>query len=188
MSAAPDKPVPAPGSASPSSPSEHRATDAFGELVYADLRARARLILAKQSPGGSWCPTELVNECFVKLGGRLKDSFVDSEHFFQTAAKAMRHILVDHARRKNRIKHGGAVRREELDTRVQVEDRTLDLVALDEALTALGKFDPLMASAVELRTFSGSTLVDTAKILGLKQHEFEKRWAATRSWLYARLD
>lgn len=187
MSADADDPFPPANLTSDPSPADRRATDEFGEAVYADLRDRARLILAGRPPGASWRPTDLVHECFVKLGERRSESFSDSDHFLQTAAKAMRHILIDHARRKNRIKHGGAAKREEFDTRVLMGDRDLDLVALDDAMTALSKFDPLMAAAVELRTFSGSTLADTAKILGLKQHEFEKRWSATRSWLYARL-
>lgn len=166
---------------------DRRATDDFAGLVYADLRARARGILARQAPGGTWCPTELVNECFIKLGKRHADSFADIDHFVQTAAKAMRHILVDHARRKQRFRHGGAMVRRELDSRVVVENSTLDLVALDDALLALAKFDPEMASAVELRTFSGTTLVETARVLGLTQHEFDKRWAAARSWLYSKL-
>lgn len=166
---------------------DRRATDDFAGHVYADLRARARRLLARQAPGGTWCPTELVNECFVKLSKRHADSFADIDHFVQTAAKAMRHILVDHARRKQRFKHGGAMKRREFDSRVMVENSALDLVALDDALLVLAKFDPEMASAVELRTFSGTTLVETARLLGLSQHEFDKRWAAARSWLYSRL-
>ena len=167
---------------------DRAAREQFFRLVYTDLHRRAAGLMAGQPPGHSLCATALVHECYLKVAGNRPRTFEDQAHFVRTAAKAMRQILVDHARGKNRQKRGGGQRRRGLESiTLDYEERAIDMLDLDLALTELAEFDPGMANAVELRFFGGATLEETAKYLGITRRQLEGRWAATRAWLYKRV-
>lgn len=155
--------------------------------IYAELQRLARRRMQRQPADHTLRPTELVHEAYLKIAAH--SSCDDDDQFLRLAAQAMRSVLVDHARAKGRQKRA----RPKAD-RVPVEDlvasfetRAVDLLALDEALDQLATFDPLMAQAVELRFFAGVDVGKTAALLGLPRRSFERRWLATRSWLYQRL-
>lgn len=159
----------------------------LGEL-YAELRARAERCLRGQPPGLTLQTTALVHEACLRLFGRERLESEDRGHLLALASTAMRSVLVDHARTRNRVKRTAPGQRVPLDgISVAYEDRAVDLLALDEALERLGRFDPPMARAVELHFFGGLSLEETARMLALPQRSFDRRWAATRAWLRAEI-
>ena len=164
------------------------AADRLFQLVYTDLHRRAARLMAAQPAGHSLGATDLVNECFLKIAGGAARTFKDREHFIRTAARAMRHILTDHARAKGRIKRGGGFERKSLESvTLDFEEHAVSLLDLDQALTELASFDPNMAEAVELRFFGGATFEEIARALGITRRQLEGRWAATRAWLFTRV-
>jgi RNA polymerase sigma factor (TIGR02999 family) len=157
-------------------------------LVYDELRKLATQRLAQEKPGQTLEATALVHEAYL----RLVDTDVAKEwnsrgHFFAAAAEAMRRILVEKARRKRRHKHGGDVRRVDLDVAVSVAAPADDLLALDEALTSLADVDPLAAKLVTLRYFSGLTMSDAAEALGMSLRTAQRNWTYAKSWLHRAL-
>ena len=173
---------------------QHAAADLFA-LVYDELRRLAALRLANERPGNTLQPTALVHEAYLRLMGD-SGSRGDGEsrqwdgtaHFFAAAAEAMRRILIESARRKKREKHGGGRTREALDPdRVAEPEMADDLIALDEALTALAKVEPLIAELVKLRYFGGLTLKEAAAALGIAPRTADSHWAYARAWLLAEI-
>jgi RNA polymerase sigma factor (TIGR02999 family) len=146
-------------------------------LVYDELRRLAARKLAREKPGQTLQPTALVHEAYLRLVGA--DQHWDGRgHFFAAAAEAMRRILVENARRKGRLKHGGAVRREELrDQPAPTPDD--DLLAL----TRLAAEDPVAAQVVELRHFAGLGHEAVAEALGITVYRARQKWAYARAWL-----
>jgi len=137
-------------------------------LVYGELRRLARGQMAKTPPGNTLQPTALVHEAYLRVAGKSDPNWNGRGHFFAAAAQAMRQILVDQARRKARIKHGGGRRRVDLDAVEQViEAPTDDVIGLDKALTKLEAHDPRKAQIILLRYFAGLTEAETAAALGL---------------------
>ncbi len=134
-------------------------------------------------------PTALANEAWMRVAERRPELLARSAEFLAYAATVMRHILVDAARRRERRRHATeAVREAELPTLVAgAEQRSLELLALDEALTELATFDARMARAVELRFFAGLEFSVIASLLGMSKRTLERHWRATRAWLYRRL-
>jgi RNA polymerase sigma factor (TIGR02999 family) len=154
-------------------------------LVYAELRRLAAAQLAREKPGQTLDATALVHEAYLRLVGPADEECWQSRgHFFATAAEAMRHILVDLARRKGRKKRAGERVRVSLDA---VEPVTSapddDLLALDEALTRLGEVDPTAAELVKLRYFAGLTIPQAAEALGIGARSADRVWAYARAWL-----
>jgi RNA polymerase sigma factor (TIGR02999 family) len=158
-------------------------------LVYEELRGLARHRLAHEAPGQTLQPTALVHEAYLRLVGEGRGQHWDSRgHFFAAAAEAMRRILVENARRKRAIKHGGGLSRRELDeAELLAPEPREDLVALDEALTLLATEDPAAAELVQLRYFGGLSIADAAQVLGLSLRSAERLWTYTRVWLLERI-
>ena len=153
------------------------------DALYHELHHQAQRCMERQPPGHTLQPTALVNETFLKLADG--EGWKGREHFMSVAAKAMRSVLVDHARSKDRLKRQGAAHRISLDSVVVTYDeRAVDLLLLDDALERLAAFDEHMARAVELRFFAGLNVEETARIVGMSKRALERQWAATRAWLY----
>ncbi len=156
--------------------------------LYADLRARAERCMRGQPPDLTLQTTALVHEACLKLFGRERLESEDRGHLLALASSAMRSVLVDHARARNRLKRSAPGKSVPLDgISVAFEERAVDLLALQEALERLAGFDPPMARAVDLAFFGGLSLEETARLLELPQRTFERRWAATRAWLRAEI-
>ena len=166
---------------------EPQASEQLLPLVYDELRDLAARRLAREKPGQTLQATALVHEAYL----RLVDSEViqrwDSRgHFFAAAAEAMRRILVENARRKGRVKHGGGRRREHADLdALGADGSSEDLLALHEALEQFALQDPLKAKLVELRYFGGLTLERAAEYLGISPSTADRAWRYARAWLYA---
>ena len=162
--------------------------EAAGELwsqVYRELRALAAYKMAHEAPGQTLQPTALVHEAWLRLGGGDGTRFPNRAYFFAAAGEAMRRILVENARRKKRLKHGGNLERvdiENVDLASPLPDD--DLLAVDEALTRLAEHEPRGAELVKLCFFVGLTQEQAAKELGVSLSTVERRWAYTRAWLF----
>jgi RNA polymerase sigma factor (TIGR02999 family) len=158
-------------------------------LVYAELRQLAAQKLAQERPGQTLEATALVHEAYLRLVGANPEQPWNSRgHFFAAAAEAMRRLLVENARRKNRLKHGGG--RE----RVRLEDVSLptrissdELVALDEALEKLQQHDAVKARLVTLRYFGGATIEQAAELLGISRVTAHRYWTYARAWLHQQM-
>jgi RNA polymerase sigma factor (TIGR02999 family) len=157
-------------------------------LVYAELHQLARARLARQAPGQTLQPTALVHEAYLRVAGDSHVTWEGRQHFFFAAARAMRDILVEQARRKAGPKHGGGRRREELDEACAVlEPPSDDVLAVHEAMAELESRDPLKAQIVLLRYFTGLTMDETAAILGVPERTLDRHWRYLRAWLMKRL-
>ena len=162
-----------------------RAARELLPLVYDELRRLAAARLAHEAPGQTLDATALVHEAYLRLVGPADARrWQDRGHFFAAAAQAMRNLLVDHARRKRRDKHGGGRRRVELDESVPASPGAEpDLLALDEALTRLAAADPEAAAVVQLRYFGGLSIEEAAEALGTSRATAYRHWAFARAWL-----
>jgi RNA polymerase sigma factor (TIGR02999 family) len=158
-------------------------------LVYEELRRLAAQQLAREPGGQTLQPTALVHEAYLRLAGAGGEKHWDNRgHFFAAAAEAMRHILIDNARRKQRPKHGGDRQRVAVDVAAPRAEMTLeDLLALVEALDKLAKEAPAKAELVKLRFFAGLTMPEVADVLGISLATAERHWTYARTWLYAEL-
>jgi RNA polymerase sigma factor (TIGR02999 family) len=154
-------------------------------LVYDELRKLAAARLAREKPGQTLQATALVHEAYLRLVDSTAASNWNSRgHFFAAAAEAMRRILVDISRHKNSMKAGGQLGRVELeDNQLAVPGRSLDLVALDDALTALAAQNVRQAELVKLRFFAGLTIRQAADALGISESTADADWAYAKSWL-----
>jgi RNA polymerase sigma factor (TIGR02999 family) len=158
-------------------------------LVYDELRKLAAARLAAERPGQTLQATALVHEAYLRLVGQGDNAGWNGRgHFFGAAAEAMRRILVELARRKGRVQHGGSLHRVELEDVPAVGDSQADdLLALDDALAALARVEPLKAEVVKLRYFAGLTIDETAACLGISPATAKRHWAVARAWLYRHL-
>jgi RNA polymerase sigma factor (TIGR02999 family) len=158
-------------------------------LVYDELRKLAAQRLAREQPGQILEATALVHEAWLRLVNVERAGHWNSRgHFFAAAAEAMRRILVESARRKSRLKHGGRRWQVDLDSACAVSVApSLDLVALDEALTRLAAEEPDKALLVKLRYFAGLTMQQAADALDVSLATAERYWTFAKSWLYAEL-
>jgi RNA polymerase sigma factor (TIGR02999 family) len=166
-----------------------QAAEMLLPLVYKQLRELAAQRLAQEKPGQTIEPTELVHEAYLLLVGEGAQPHRDSlGHFFAAAAEAMHRILVERARRKKRLKHGGGRSRLDLaDASSLAEEPGEDLVALDEGLNKLAAEDPAKAELVKLRFFAGLTMPEIAKVMRVSLATTERHWTYARTWLYAEL-
>jgi len=156
-------------------------------LLYGELHRLARRQLAGERPGGTIQATALVHELFLRLHTAHPTPWGSRAHFFGAAARAMRRILVDQARRKRAGKRGGGRSPLPLDE-VEVEsEEDLDLAALDDALSLLEERDPRMAKVVELRFFANLGVAETAQTLGISPRTVKREWNVARAWLRAKM-
>lgn len=162
-----------------------KATDELLPLVYEELRVLAAQKLSQEKPGQTLQPTALVHEAYLRLVGDGEQSWNSRGHFFGAAAEAMRRILVEAARRKRRLKHGGEAHRTDLDyVDVPADEPPEDLLALDEALAKLSEQEPLKAELVKLRYFAGLTAEQTAQALNISKATGDRYWTYARAWLF----
>jgi RNA polymerase sigma factor (TIGR02999 family) len=153
-------------------------------LIYDELRKLAAQKLAREKAGQTLQPTALVHEAYLRLVGGPERHWNGRGHFFAAAAEAMRHILVDNARRKRCVRHGGGRQRVPLDDVVPAPPEGADdLLALDEALTRLAALDPEAAQVVHLRYFAGLSLDEAAESLGMARTTVYRHWTFACAWL-----
>ncbi|MEZ6234925.1 MAG: sigma-70 family RNA polymerase sigma factor [Phycisphaerales bacterium] len=158
------------------------------EAVYDELRGLAGAYLARQSPGHTLQPTALVHEAFIKLMDQTGAAWNGRAHFFAVAAKAMRHILVDHARARKADKRGGDWQRVTLDgAMVWSGDKAVDTLSVHEALEELAALDERQAQVVEMRYFGGLTVDEVAVVLDVSKSTVEADWRMARAWLSKKL-
>jgi RNA polymerase sigma factor (TIGR02999 family) len=169
---------------------DSQAAEQLLPLVYQELRKLAQQRLTQEKPGQTLQATALVHEAYLRLVDGDKDHHWNGRgHFFAAAAEAMRRILVESARSKGRIRHGGTRRRVDLDdaivgAAVEPDD---DLLDLDEAITRLETIDPMAARLVQLRYFGGLNMPEAAVALGLPLRTAERNWTFARTWLHREL-
>src|SRR5262245_18191145 len=170
-------------------PSPSKAASELLPLVYEELRRLAAHKLANEAPGQTLQTTALVHEAWLRLAGKDADSqWQNDTHFLAAAAEAMRHILIDNARRKQRVRHGGGLKRlnlDQLDVATATDDETLLLV--DEALAKFAAEDPVKAELVKLRYFVGLSIPEAAAAMGMSESTAKRAWAYARAWLYDEL-
>jgi RNA polymerase sigma factor (TIGR02999 family) len=166
-----------------------RAAEQLLPLIYDELRKLAAQKLAQEKPGQTLQATALVHEAYLRLVDSEKARQWNSRgHFFAAAAEAMRRILIESARRKGRLKHGCEHQRVDLESGCLVAAApSLDLLALDEALTRLAEIEPSKAELVKLRFFAGLTMPEAAAVLDISLATAERYWTFAKSWLYAEL-
>lgn len=168
-----------------------RAAEKLLPLVYDELRKLAAARMAQESPGQTLQATALVHEAYLRLLDGSQDSQVwdGRGHFFAAAGEAMRRILVESARRKQRAKHGGGLAKVDLDdAAIAAPHPQDDLLALDAALTKLAAIDPTAVRLVHLRFFAGLPLADAARDLGLSRRTADRTWAYAKAWLHCELN
>jgi RNA polymerase sigma factor (TIGR02999 family) len=163
---------------------DEKATDELLPFVYEELRLLAAQKLSHEKPGQTLQATALVHEAYIRLSGDKPQNWNGRGHFFAAAAEAMRRILVENARRKQRLRHGGGHHRIDMDcVQVAIEGPSEDLVALDKKLSQLAEKEPILAELVKLRYFAGLTLGQIAKILNISRPTAGSYWAYARAWL-----
>ena len=161
------------------------ARESLVPLVYDELRRLARYYLASQRSDHTLQSTAIVHEAYLRLAGRGNVHWENRRHFFAVAAQLMRRILVDHARKRNAAKRGGAQLTLLVDEAVEPSSqRELDLVALDDALKALAELDERQSRIVELRFFGGLSIEDTSRLLEISPATVKREWSTARAWLY----
>lgn len=166
---------------------DREALERLYESVYGELRAMAESGMRRERGAHTLQPTALVNEVFVRLGGT--SSWENRRHFFGAAARAMRRILVDHARRKYAEKRGAGLERVTLtDLEVSAPEADLDVLAVNDALDRLAEEDPRLAETVNLRFFAGMSIEETAQALGTSPATVKRDWAFARAWLCEQIE
>jgi len=166
-----------------------KEADKLLPLVYEELRRLASQKMSRESPGQTLQATALVHEAYIRLVGSDAQNWNGRTHFFAAAAEAMRRILIDNARRKQRLKRGGGQDKVDLaDAELLIEAPSDDLVALDEAMEKLADKDKVKADLVKLCYFAGLTLAQAADILGLSQTTAKRHWTYSRAWLYRQIN
>jgi RNA polymerase sigma factor (TIGR02999 family) len=157
-------------------------------LVYDELRRLAANKLAREAPGQTLQTTALVHEAWLSLAGNGDSEWRNRNHFLAAAGEAMRHILIDRARRKNRVRHGKGLTRvnlEHVDLASASDDETL--LRVDEALTKFAAEEPVKAQLVKLRYFVGLSIPEAAAAMGMSESTAKRAWAYARAWLYDEL-
>ena len=170
-------------------PGDAKAAEELLPLVYEELRRIAAAKMAHESSGHTLQPTALVHEAWLRLvGGGGERNWKDRAYFFSAAAEAMRRILIDHARRKSRLKHGGDYQRlylDNLDLATAPEDEKVLLI--DAALEELERAHPERARVVLLKFFGGMTNKETAEALGISERSVNRHWICARTWLFKQI-
>jgi RNA polymerase sigma factor (TIGR02999 family) len=163
---------------------EPKAAGQLLPLVYEELRKLAVVRMANEKAGQTLQPTALVHEAWLKIAGDGNERFANRRHFFKAAAGAMQQILIDIARRKQRLKHGANMVGDELhESRIAMSVPSDELLAVNDALTTLAREDPQAAEVVQLRYFVGMTIPEIAIALDLAPRTVDRHWAFARAWL-----
>ena len=153
-------------------------------LVYPELKRVARRYMGRESPGHTLQTSALINEAYLQLVDQQAVKWQDRAHFFRMASRVMRNILIDHARKHGYQKRGaGAIHVALDDVTIAQGSRAAELVALDDALTALAAVDPRKVELVELRFFGGLTVDETAEVMGLSSITIKREWRSAKAWL-----
>ena len=161
-----------------------QAADKLLELVYDELRRLATSKMARETPGQTLQPTELVHEAWLRLVGTKNPQFENRAHFFSAAAEAMRRILIDRARRKLTQRHGGGFERVDLEGQdLGAPGADEQLLAVHEVLDDLAREHPIQAEVVKLRYFAGMTNEETAQVLGISLTTTKAYWRFARTWI-----
>ena len=163
------------------------ALDQVLPAVYAELRRIASRQMRHERAGHTLGATGLVHEAYLRLVDQTRVEWRDRAHFFGVAARLMRQILIDHARRRAAAKRGGAVDRTDVDDRLGEESHLEELLVLDDALNRLEELEPRLCRIVEYRYFAGLTEPEVAELLGVTPRTVQRDWRKARAWLYARL-
>jgi len=164
------------------------ALDALTPLVYQELYRRAHWHMARENPGHTLQATALVNEIYVRMVDVRGVSWRDRAHFFAVSSRLIRQILIDAARSRNAQKRGGQSPHVPIDESLLVsEEPPADLIALDDALTALAAFDHRKSQVVELRFFGGLEIEETAEVLGVSPETVKRDWKLAKAWLRRQL-
>ncbi len=163
--------------------------DPLMPLIYAELHRQAKRYLRRERSGHTLQATALIHEAYLKLVNQKAVRWQNRAHFFAISAQAMRRILVDYAKTRNREKRGGDAVNLQLDEGIEAisNSRSIDLEALDEALNRLAKFDARQARVVELRYFSGLTEQETAEVLSVSPATVRLDWKMAKAWLHNQL-
>ena len=166
-----------------------KAADELLPLVYDELRRLAAHKMSLQPPGQTLQATALVHEAYLRLLGNEDKRWESRRHFFSAAAEAMRHILIDRARRRLRVRHGEKVERVPLDE-IEIAAPAKDeiVLQLDEALEKLAQISPEQAEIVKLRFFAGFTEPEIAEILNLSERSVQRQWSYAKAWLFERIE
>ena len=165
------------------------ALDRLTPLVYDEIRRIAHRYVQREREGQTLQTTALVNEAYLRLAGSANIAWQNRAHFYAVTAQVMRRILIDHARRRQYVKHGGETERVPLEVAISEvglmsQPRAAELLALDEALDELARLDPRKSRVVELRYFGGLSLEETAKVLEVSPMTVRRDWRAAKAWLY----
>lgn len=170
------------------------ALDRLTPLVYDEIRRIAHRYVQREREGHTLQTTALVNEAYLRLAGQQQISWQNRAHFFAVTAQVMRHILIDYARRRHYVKHGGEAQRIGFSEAVATQEASLmsgpraaELLALDEALDELAKLDARKSRVVELRYFGGLSLDETAEVLEVSSMTVRRDWRAAKAWLFRRM-
>jgi RNA polymerase sigma factor (TIGR02999 family) len=159
----------------------------LAELVYGELRRIAGHIMASERPGNTLQPTALATDAYLSLVQNRDVQWCDRFHFFSVAARAMRHVLVDHSRRKRSRKRGAGWERVDALAAEFPMRGAEELLALDQALNRLEQLDPRQGQIVELRYFGGLTEEEAAEVLDISVRTVKREWSVARAWLFAEL-
>ncbi len=161
------------------------ALDKLTPLVYEELHRLAHHYMSRERGGHTLQTTALINEAYLRLIDQAQVRWQNRAHFFAVSAQVMRHILVDHARKRHNAKRGGDARRVSLaEAAVVAKERTGDVIAIDEALKRLAVLDPRKSQVVELRFFGGLTIEETAEVLKVSPITVRREWTTAKAWLY----
>jgi RNA polymerase sigma factor (TIGR02999 family) len=164
------------------------AAEKLMPLVYDEFRALAARHLRRERSNHTLQPTALVHEAYLRLIDQTRVDWKGRTHFFAVGAQAIRRILVDHARNRNRQKRGGGAGKVTLDEAVALApQRQEEILALDEAMEKLAKLDPRQAQVVEMRFFGGLSVEEVATVLGVSKRTVEGDWTMARAWLMREL-
>jgi len=167
----------------------NEASEELMPLVYDELRRQASRYLRRERPGHTLQTTALIHEAYLRLVDQRGVSWQNRAHFFGIAAQAMKRILVDYAKARHRDKRGGAAENLPLDEArfVVTGEKGVDLIALDEALARLAKFDPQQASIVDLKFFGGFTIEEIAETLRISRATVKREWNSAKAWLHGEI-
>jgi RNA polymerase sigma factor (TIGR02999 family) len=167
---------------------DERAADVLVPLVFEELRRIASRQLRREAVGHTLTPTALVHEAYLRLVDQTRVQWINRAQFFAVAARLMRRVLMDHARRVGAAKRGGGWQRLDFEhAEVPVEERAAELIALDDALERLAALNPRLSQVVECRFFGGMTEEETAAALGLTDRTVRRDWVKAKGWLHQEL-
>jgi len=164
---------------------DQSAIEKLTPIIYDELRRIAHRYVRRERQDHTLETTALVNEAYLRVAGQQQTKWQNRAHFFAVTAQVMRHILIDHARRRGCLKHGGEGQTVALEEASMMSDeRAKEIMALDEALRELAKVDPRKSRVVELRYFGGLSLEETAEVLNISLMTVRRDWRAAKAWLY----